>query len=130
MRLAELSQASTTDLIRRLVNNISGLVDREIVLAKEEAKQDMRSSLTSAVLMISGAVLLFIGVISLVVAGILALALVLPGWLAAVIVGVFFLVVGAFIALIGKSKLATKPLEKTRESLREDVLWARGRLNR
>ncbi|MCL5961268.1 MAG: phage holin family protein [Chloroflexi bacterium] len=130
MRLAEMSQMSTADLIRRLVNNISGLVDREVALAKEEIREDVKDSLASAVLMISAAVLLLIGVTCLVVAAIFALALVMPGWLASIIVAAFFIIVGAIVGLIGKSKLTTHPLKKTRESLSEDILWAQGRLKR
>lgn len=130
MRMAEFSRMSTTDLIRRLVNNISGLVDREIEIAKQEAREDISKTLTSAILLISGGALIVLGLVSIVVAIILALALAMPGWLAALIVAAFFLVIGAVLALIGKNKLVTRPLKRTRESLREDIEWARSQVRR
>jgi len=130
MRTAEMSRASTIDLVRRLVNNISGLVDSEIELAKQEAREDISKTLTSAVLLIAGGALLAIGLICIVVAIILALALILPGWASALIWAAFFLLVGGILTLIGKNKLVTRPLKRTRETLREDIEWARGQVKR
>jgi uncharacterized membrane protein YqjE len=125
-----MSRASTIDLVRRLVNNISGLVDSEIELAKQEAREDISKTLTSAVLLIAGGALLAIGLICIVVAIILALALILPGWASALIWAAFFLLVGGILTLIGKNKLVTRPLKRTRETLREDIEWARGQVKR
>jgi Flp pilus assembly protein TadB len=61
---------------------------------------------------------------ALVAAVILALALVMPGWLAAVIVGVALLILAALLGLGGKRQVskATPPLpEEAIESIKADV---------
>jgi hypothetical protein len=59
---------------------------------------------------------------------ILALAAVMPSWLAALIVAVVYGAVAAILALQGRNRIkqATPPVpEQTIETLKEDVQWAK-----
>ena len=64
----------------------------------------------------------------MLVAGAFALATVLPGWAAALIVAAAVLLVGTIAGLVGWGKRVKQPLEATRRTLKEDALWAKERL--
>ncbi|MBI2955654.1 MAG: phage holin family protein [Chloroflexi bacterium] len=125
MRAERIEGLGWADLIRRLANNVALIVDKQIDLAKEEAREDFSHALRGAMLAIVGAVLLLSAWVSFIVTGIFLISRAMPDWLAALIVGIFFLVVGVLVLLIGKARLQVKPLAKTRESLREDVEWVK-----
>ncbi len=118
---------STGELIRRLVNDVSGLIDREILLARAEARADVRQAATGAGALALGVLLLYTALAAVIVAIILASAPTLAPVLAALVSALVFAVLGAIVALIGWSQIRIRPLERTRETLREDVEWARSR---
>lgn len=125
MRGERLESLGWADLMRRLAHNVASIVDKEIELAKQEARDDISQTVRGASMLAVGAVLLLTAWISFVIAVIFALANVMDAWLAAVVVGVFFLIVGGIIAFVSKSRLQVDPLHKTRETLREDVGWVK-----
>ena len=127
MQEAGFRRLSSLQLVGRLINDVSELVNKQMELARVEARENIFGTLTGAKYLAIGAFLLLTAWISLVVAGILALALVMPGWLAAIIVAALFAVVGGILAWIGKNDVATKPLARTRETLKENMEWARHR---
>ncbi|MCL5256316.1 MAG: YihY family inner membrane protein [Chloroflexi bacterium] len=125
IRMDDIRNASMADLVNRLLDNISSLIERQIELARVEAKEDLYAGIRAGSILIGGAVILFLALISLIVACILALALVIPGWLSAIIFGVAFGIIGTILALWGIRKIEIKPMEHTRESIQEDVEWAK-----
>ncbi len=64
----------------------------------------------------------------MLVACALALGLVMAEWGAALIVAAVVVAVGSVAGLMGWSKRVRTPLESTRRSLKENVLWAKERL--
>ncbi len=121
---------STGELLRRLVNNLSAMFDREVDLAKEEAKEDAIRVGAGTATLGFGLLLLYTFVAALIVAAILAVyetvAPITPVTAALVTAGVF-LVLGIVIAAVGFFLVRIRPMEATRESLREDIEWARRR---
>jgi high-affinity Fe2+/Pb2+ permease len=72
--------------------------------------------------------LLAIGVLTACI--ILAINVALPAWLAALIVGIAYLIIAGVFVSVGMARLrrAGKPLpEQTIETIKEDVSWARHR---
>ena len=128
MQESAVKRMSTTELIRRSIDNLSNLIDKQMVLAGLEIKEDISSVFKGAGILILGMAALFLMAIALMVAAILALSLIMPGWLAALIFAALLLVVGGTLALIGRSGLRVHPLGRTRETITEDVEWARQRL--
>jgi Putative Actinobacterial Holin-X, holin superfamily III len=63
-----------------------------------------------------------------VVALILALATIMPGWEAALLVGVVMLVIGAALGFWAWNRRVTDPLALTRKMIRETAQWAKERL--
>ena len=65
----------------------------------------------------------FFGLQFLVVAGVLALATQLGGWLASLLVLVLCLIAGTAVLLIARSRAGAPFLKKTLEAPREDLRW-------
>jgi hypothetical protein len=94
--------ASTGQLIGQLTEQISRLVRDEARLAQAEVTQKAKKLGVGAGLFGGAGLVAFFGLAALITAAILALALVVPAWLAALIVGVVLLAVAGVLALIGK----------------------------
>ena len=94
--------ASTGQLIGQLTEQISRLVRDEARLAQAEVTQKAKKLGVGAGLFGGAGLVAFFGLAALITAVILALALVLPDWLAALIVAVVLFAVAGVLALIGK----------------------------
>lgn len=119
---------STAALIKEITSEVSLLAKKQIDLAKTELQVDLKRE----IFMITGlgvaAMAALIAVNLLLVTAIFALALVLPGWVAGLIVSGFMLLVAAVAGIIGWSKRVRSPLERTRRELKEDVQWTKEHL--
>ncbi len=121
----ELREASIGELIKRLTEDAGNLVRQEIQLAKTEMSEKGRQ-VTKPAGMLGGA-----AVVALLAAGVLTAFLVLvldefmPSWLAALIVGLVYLGIAAFLAKRGQAQLKqiTPAPEQTIETVKEDVEW-------
>ncbi len=122
---SKLEALTIGDLMRKLLNNIALLVDKEVELARQEAKENVSQMVGGIGLLVGGAVLLLTAFICLVVAAILALSAIMPGWLAAVLVAIFLIIVGALLAIVGRSRLVSKPMGITVATFKEDLKWVR-----
>ncbi|HSI92767.1 MAG TPA: phage holin family protein [Jiangellaceae bacterium] len=102
----EHAEASMGELVVKITEDVRTLVRDEIRLAQLELK-DKGKQAGLGVGMFGGAGLFaMFGIGALVACAILALGLVMPHWLAALIVGVVLLAIAGVLALIGKSKLS------------------------
>jgi uncharacterized membrane protein YqjE len=116
-------------LVNQLTTQVPELIRSELRLAQAEvAEKGKRVGL--GVGMFSGAGLLaFFGFGTLLATIILALALVMDGWLAALIVTLVLFVGAAVLALVGKKSVdAATPLapEKAVEGVKEDIATVKG----
>jgi len=102
---------STGELVRRLSEDVSRLVRGELRLAKAEMTQKGKRAGRGAGLFGGAGAMAFYGGAALVAAAILALALVLPGWASALVIGVLLLIVAAVLGVFGKGQVsrATPP---------------------
>jgi len=125
----DLRERSVGELFARLSRETSLLVQQEIDLAKAELIQQGRIAAKGGALLGAGAVLGLGAFGAATAALILAIALVLPAWAAAVIVAIVYGVIGGMLALAGKSRLqhAAPPAPQTVETLKENVEWAKTR---
>lgn len=94
--------ASTGQLIGQLTEQISRLVRDEARLAQAEVTQKAKRLGVGAGLFGGAGLFAFLGLAVLIAAAVLALALVFPGWLAALVVAVVLLAVAGVLALVGK----------------------------
>jgi uncharacterized membrane protein YqjE len=126
----ELRDRPTAELLRRLSDETTTLVKQEVELAKAELQEKGKQAGIGAG-MFGGAGLFGVGAFAAITACVIAaLETVMPLWLAALIVAVVYAAVAAVLALRGKQKVkeAAPPLpEQTKESVKEDVQWAKTR---
>lgn len=99
------AEQPVAELVQHAGEQISRLVRDEIALARAELVQRSRQAGMGAGLFGAGGLLALYGVGALVLAAIAGLAEVLPGWLAALIIGVALLLVAGAAALAGRRRL-------------------------
>jgi len=128
--ITDYDQLSLGELARRLADTTSELVHKQIELAKQEAREDLRQNVRAAIFLAVGVVLLLFAVICLLgalVAGTSALTR-WPLWLCALLWFVIFAVAGVVLLLVGKQRLELRPLGRTRAEVKENVEWVKQRL--
>jgi Flp pilus assembly protein TadB len=115
--------ASTGELITQLTAQTSRLVRDEMRLAQKEFQESAKHAGIGAGLFSAAGVLVVFGVATLVAAVVAGLSVVLPVWLAALVVGVVLLASGGIAALLGKSQIqeATPVPEQTVANVKEDI---------
>jgi uncharacterized membrane protein YqjE len=116
--------ATTGELIGSLTEQITTLVRDEVRLAQAEVTHKAKRLGLGAGLFGGAGIVALLAVNALVTAVILALANVLPGWLAAIIVAVVLFLVAGVLALLGRRDVqkAAPPLPtETIASVQADV---------
>jgi hypothetical protein len=124
------SAESTAELVKDLSRDVSELVRQEIALARAEMMEKGRKAGRGAGMLSGAAVLGLAAVGGSMATLILVLDLVLPAWLAALIVTAAYAAVAAVLARRGKEEIseAGPPTpERTVDSVKEDVQWAKTR---
>lgn len=116
-----------TDIVRGLLDDTQRLIRDEIALARSEVRQNIKSAVAGAAVLAIGGVFAVVGFIYVALMAVFLISLVLPAWLAALIIGFFLLIVGGIMLLVGMNMLskATAKPEETIETLREDREWLR-----
>ena len=125
---SELRDASTGELFKRLSQQTSELVRKEVDLAKAELTEKGKSAGKGAG-MFGGAGLFGVTAFLALTACLIALlGTAMEIWIAALIVTVVYAAIAGVLGLLGRRKLqeATPPSpEQTVETLKEDVQWAK-----
>jgi hypothetical protein len=121
---------SIAGLVADLAEQVSSLVRQEVALFKAELMEKLGLIGRGVGAIAIGALIVFSGWLALVAAAVLGLAIVVEPWLAALIVGLVVLGVGAALLYFGKSRLDARALalRRTLNSLREDEAWVRERV--
>ena len=124
--------ASIAEVVRAIAADLSLLVRQQIELAKQEMSEAAMARARGVGAFVAA------GVLSLFVVGFLgmtlaaALAIVLPNWLANLIVAGLFLLIAIVAVLLGRASMTTPraTAERTKETLKEDVEWAKQQIRR
>jgi hypothetical protein len=118
-------------LVRRLLDELSVLFRQEVRLAIAEVSSSLRSLTVGTASIAAAAALLFAGMLMLLAAAVLGLSLVLPAWLAALLVGLAVIGGGVIALRIGSGRLraaAVKPARSAQSLVRDkDVLTRRNK---
>jgi len=114
---------TTWRLVGEIGSQLVQLVQTEVELARAELASDMRSG--RRVLVGLGAAMAagLAGITLLLVAVVLALATLMAGWLAALLVAALVLGVAATVGYLSWTQRPSSPLALTRKSLKEDWEW-------
>jgi len=127
-RAEQLRQRPAGELVKDLSTQVSTLVRQELELAKVELTEKGKQAGIGAGMFGGAGVLALYGVGALVTTAILALATVLDGWLAALIVAVVLFAIAGVLALMGKAraKKAGPPVpEQAVATVKEDVRYTK-----
>lgn len=127
------ADASTGELLARLPAQLTALVKGELELARAELATKGKRAGVGAGLAGAGGVAALYGGGALVAAAVAALALVLPVWLAAVLVAVALFAVAGLLALVGRASLrrAVPPVPETAlEGVGQDVATVKQAMHR
>ncbi|GGO13814.1 phage holin family protein [Microbispora bryophytorum] len=115
---------STGELVRRLSEDVSRLIRDELRLARLEMTRKGKRAGMGAGLLGAAGLIAFYGGGALVATAILALALVLPAWASALIIGAALLALAGLLALVGKeqvSRAAPPTPDEAMRSLKADI---------
>jgi membrane protein len=104
-RRERLRERSIGDLLGDFANETTDLLSKEMELARTEVGIQVKRAGTGAGLFGAAAVFGLLGLGALTACAIVALALVIDAWLAALIVGAALLVVAGILALAGRAKV-------------------------
>jgi uncharacterized protein YacL len=125
---SDLREWSLGDLLGQLSEETTRLVHQEIELAKAELTQKGKQAGMGAGMFGGAGVVGFLALAALTACFIFALDIVLPAWLAALIVAVVYGAIAAVLAMRGRAKLRqATPLvpEQAIQTTKEDVQWAK-----
>ena len=124
----DLRDRSLPDLLKQLSQETTQLVHQELELAKAELQQKGKQAGAGAGLFGGAGAIGLAALGALTACFILALDLVLPAWLAALIVAVVYGIIAFVLVKQGQARLkrATPPVPtQTIETVKEDVEWAK-----
>jgi hypothetical protein len=115
------SNLSTAELVKEITTQVGQLAKKQIELAKAELKTDLKTEAVAVGGLGVAALAALAGVNLLLVTVVFALAEVMPGWGAGLIVSGAVFLFAALAAAFGWNKRVKKPLARTRETIEEDV---------
>jgi pilus assembly protein TadC len=119
---------TTAELVKEITSQLGLLVRKQIELAKTELRADLRKEAFAAGNLGLAALGVLIALNLLLVTVALALALVMPAWVAGLVVSGFTLLLAGIAAAIGWRRRVRKPLSQTRRSIEDEVHWTRERM--
>ena len=129
--MADRDERSLGDLFSDLSRQLGTLIRQEIDLARTETTAKVTSAGRDAALIVAGGAIAKAGVILFLGAVVLILVRIgLDAWLAALIVGVIAIGVGAFLIDRGRTRLANVDVvpERAIDTAREEAEWAKEQL--
>ena len=116
---------SVPELLQDIVGNLQEIIRSEFLLAKTELKEEAKKATKPATTFGVGLVFGIYGMGFLLLGPVHALALVMPTWLATLLVGTSLAIVAlALMSSSGKKLKHISPIpNKTMQSLEENVQW-------
>jgi uncharacterized membrane protein YqjE len=113
-------------VLHDIVGNFQHIVRSEMRLAKTEFTEELAKSRSAAIWLGAGALLLAFSVVFVLLAAVYALSLILPAWMAALIVGAGVGLIAALCVGLGISRLRrVRAAPRTAATLKENVEWAK-----
>jgi uncharacterized membrane protein YqjE len=122
---------SLGELLGRVSRDFSELVSTQVELAKVEIREEIAAAGRGAGILTGGAFCAYLAVILLSFAAAWGLSEIVPEGVAFLIVGAVYALAAAVLLPKGKDRLSqVRPVpEKTAETVKEDVRWAREQMS-
>lgn len=124
------SARTVPEVLADIVGNIQEIIRSEFRLAKAEIKQEAAKAYGPLISCLIAAIIGLYAGAYLIFAAIMGLATLLPTWAAALIVSVVLAIIAAvmFSAATKKLKYVNAVPERTVDSLKENVQWAKDQI--
>jgi uncharacterized membrane protein YqjE len=123
---AEAGDRPFSDLLREIIANMQEIVRSEVRLAKAELSEETQKTIRAVAFLVAGGLLGIYALGFLLLSAVYALAIVLPDWLAPLLVALLVAVIAGALMMIGRNRLKrVSPLPKTVSSVKEDIQWAK-----
>ena len=118
---------SFSEVLQNIVRNVQEIVRSEVRLAKTEMREEAVKAKSAALFLGTGAVIAIFAILFLLLTVVYALALGMPNWAAALIVGAALAVAASVMLMAGlrQLKLIHPTPERTVGSIKENVVWAK-----
>jgi len=120
---------SFSDVFQDILHNVQDIVRSEVRLAKTEIREEVGEAKSSAVLVGGGALTAVFALLFFLLTVVYALALVMPSWAAALIVGAAVALIATLMLTTGmrRFKQVHPTPERTVETIKENIEWAKQR---
>jgi uncharacterized membrane protein YqjE len=124
--MSDVTARTIPEIFNDIVRNVDDIVQTEVQLIKAEIKDEANQAARASMSLAVGICIALYGGGFLLLALVYALAQTMQPWLAALLVGAFLAILSWIFVGLGLKKLRQVPkLEKTTESLKENVQWAK-----
>jgi len=123
------SERSIANVLSDIVGDLQHIVRAEVRLAKIELREEVGKAKTGAIFLAIGGVAMTLAVSLLLLSAVFALATIWPAWAAALAVAGGVALIGGLLAATGISRMrdVTLPPQRTVETVRENIQWAKTR---
>jgi uncharacterized membrane protein YqjE len=120
-------ERSIADVLQDIIRDVQEIVRSEMRLAKTELREEAAKAKTAAGLLGAAAVTALFAVFFVLLTVVDALALVMPRWAAALIVGVGLAVIATVMVMAGLTRLKQIQATPARamDSMKENVEWVK-----
>lgn len=119
-------ERSVAEILKDAASNVQDIIRSEVQLARIEVKQELRKAGSAGAMFGAAAAIGFFGFGFCCLCVVYAIALVLPAWAAALIVGVALSIVAGALLSAGRERWKkVKMPEKTMFTVKEDIEWMR-----
>ena len=117
-------------LLNALIDDVRRLIQLEFALFKQEMAGNARRLSLGLVAIAVGGVFAFTAWLAIFSAAVIALTIVWPAWLAALVLGATTLIVGGLVLYSGIRRIRVQTMvpQRTINTLREDSVWIRERV--
>ena len=126
-RTRENGPQGMTETVKQLAADVGVLVRKELELAKSEMSEKGKAAGVGAGMLSGSALAALLTLMTFTAFEIIAIALALPLWLAALVVTAEWVIITAVLALVGKQRLqqaGSLVPTRTIENIKEDVQYA------
>lgn len=117
------TERSTADLVRDIISNVQEMIRSEVRLAKAEVRSEAAKTISGAKKLGVGAVLGLFALGFILVCVTQLLAMVMPAWVATLLVGLVLGATAAAMIAKGRREIRVPTPGKTIENLKENVEW-------
>ena len=128
--MAEKRERPLGELFADHKNEIRTLIKQEMELVRVEVSEKISRMAKNAAALGIGGILLYSGLLALIAAMILGIAVFIPLWLSALLVSILFIIIGAAMVMKGLKDLKQMKAmpERSTETVKETAKWAKSQM--